>query len=501
MKRIFRILFALMLFTYVDNVSAFSVSSSSKAITKGDSVKVYVNAKGEIGKFKVTSSNSSILSGGTGGEWIEDENKVYTFKSGNLGQATITVTAIDVASKNGSPVSGSKSITISVNKPREKSTNNNLKGLSVEGYNLNEDFNKDKLEYSVDINDFVEKININASKEDNYASIDGIGEKDVIEGVNRFEITVTSETGSSKVYILNVNVKDNNPIVKEIDNKTYNVVKSNKALPEIEKFTSNEIELDNIKIPCLVSDELKLTLVGLNDGNGNIYLYEYKDNEIGKEYTNLVGKGINILYKDLEEEIEGYTKKEVKINNKIYNVYQDSNEDYFIIKGINLDTNKENIYQYNISEGTIQIFNKDLVNKYNKLDKTKKDIQKKYFIIIISLGIICFIELIVMIILLLKKNKHKDKKINKDDFFKEEKKEEVISKEIKVVDEKKNEIKKKIDNKNSDIDEKLLDLVDEEISKLDETDEFKEIKEIDVLNEIEKEKREEKLEKKRRRSH
>ena len=98
----------------------------------------------------------------------------------------------DITSSDGTntKISGSKSVTVVT--PREKSTNNDLKSLSVEGYEISPKFDKDVNEYSVTVPSTVEKINIVAKKADSYSSIEGTGEKTVEEGVNTFEIVVTS---------------------------------------------------------------------------------------------------------------------------------------------------------------------------------------------------------------------------------------------------------------------------------------------------------------------
>ena len=291
MKRILGIIVLALVLVIPINVEAaqLKIWASSTTITNGNSVKVTVNASGLTGKFSVTSSDSGVLSGGTGSEWFEDESKSYTFTSKGLGKATITVRAIDVADSNGDKYSGSQSVTISVVKPREKSNNNNLKSLSVEGYSLTPEFSKDTLEYNVEVTDDKETIKINAEREDGYSSLEGDGEKEVAEGINKFEVKVTSETGKEKVYTLNINVKDANPIKKKVDGEEYSLVKRSKTLVvpnglDEEKFELTTIKLDEAEIPALVSEELKLTFIGLKDKNDIIYLYKVEDGNITTKY-------------------------------------------------------------------------------------------------------------------------------------------------------------------------------------------------------------------------
>ncbi len=232
------LILALSFIGFSTNVYAASlgISASSRSVVNGGSVRVTVNASGLIGKFSITSSNGNILSGGTSSVWLENESKTYTFSAKSIGSATITVKALDVADTSGNPYTGSRSVSISVTKPREKSTNNNLKSLSVEGYTLSPEFNANTLEYTVELEASVEKIMVNAEKADSYASLSGGGEIAVSEGDNRIEIKVTSETGNEKTYVINAVVKDSNPITTTVDNKELTVVKKASSLTKPDLF-------------------------------------------------------------------------------------------------------------------------------------------------------------------------------------------------------------------------------------------------------------------------
>ena len=233
MKRILRFLTLILgLFFIVPNVYAASldVTASAYTVNPGAKIRITANANGLTGKFSISNSNSNVLSGATGNDWLENSSGRYEFTAKSIGSSTITISALDVSnSSDGSTWTGSKSITINVVKPREKSTNNNLKSLGIDGYELSPNFSKDTLEYTVNIDKNVEKIKINASLEDGYAKVSGNGEREVEEGSNKLEVVVTSETGLSKTYVINVNVKDNNPITKTIDGKEYSIIKRAKS--------------------------------------------------------------------------------------------------------------------------------------------------------------------------------------------------------------------------------------------------------------------------------
>ena len=413
MKKInYMIILLLGLFCFNQSVFAGSlgVSANRTSITQGDSVTIYVKANGLAGKFTVTSSNSGVLSGGTSGEWIENDTKSYKFISKNTGTAKIIINPVDVADlSNNQKYSGSKSITITVNKPREKSNNNNLKGLSIDNATLTPDFNKDTLEYRVELESSVEKININATKEDGYASVDGAGEKEVAEGENRFEIVVTSETGNKKTYTIIANVVDNNPITQEVDGKKLSLVKRSKSLTKPnDDFVESKVTISDTEIPTFYNEKLNLTLVGLKDEDGKIALYIYdQDKNTYSKYQQFQSSNIIIMSKVPTAIPEGYVKTSIKIDDNTYDVYQlASNKGYSLIYGLNLNTGKTNWYSYHEDEKTIQVYNDKVITELKKDNQEKIDTYKK---IVIGLGSLSILLLIIILLLLLKKNKRKSK--------------------------------------------------------------------------------------------
>ena len=390
------------------NMAAWNISISGAGATNGCSVK-------EVGDS------------GNGNDTTKHFN--LTCKATELGTITFSysgdITSSDGVNKN---ISGSKKVTVV--KPREKSSNNNLKSLSVEGYELSPGFNKNTLEYTVNIESSVEKVKINASKEDGYASIDGTGEKEVQEGDNKFSITVTSETGKSKVYSVNVVVKDSNPIVKEIDGKKYTVVKRASALTKPEFFEETTVKINELDIPAFLNEKTKITLIGLKDEEGKIVLYRYDNSKDSLEkYESLTSVSKTIIFENTSEEIKDFKKTKVTINEMEYSVYQMStNKDFVLIYGRDIETGTKGWYLYNIKENTIQSYMNDIVS--NLEDNFDKQISE-YKIVLLSLAVLSLLLLLILVIEIASKSKMKKKLIRKF----EERKEQIIEKE-KIVEEK-----------------------------------------------------------------
>lgn len=86
-----------------------------------------------------------------------------------------------------------------------KSDNNFLKSLTVTGVTLSPSFSKDVSLYSAEIEESVDSAVINAEAEDINAKIEGVGEKQFINGENKFIIRVTAENLAVRDYTLLIN--------------------------------------------------------------------------------------------------------------------------------------------------------------------------------------------------------------------------------------------------------------------------------------------------------
>ncbi len=119
-----------------------------------------------------------------------------------------------------------------VNQMASKSTNNYLKSLEVEGYNISPEFDKQTVDYTIDEEIYADKITIKAESDDSKARIDGIGEVQLISGENQCRIDVTAESGTIRTYI--IKVKAINDKLKGED-----IEKSNEE-KIVEKYSKNQ---------------------------------------------------------------------------------------------------------------------------------------------------------------------------------------------------------------------------------------------------------------------
>ena len=398
---------------------------------------------------------------------VKSNSKSITIKPTSVGSVTCRIDAKVMDASSSSWISVSNSGTISVNKPREKTDNSYLKSLSVDGYTLEPSFNKEVFEYKVNVSADVEKIKISGRLEDNYSSVSGLGNKEVSEGDNKFDIVVVSEKGNKKTYTINVIVQDNNPITKSIDNKEYTIIKRKSILenPDKDLFIESTVKIEEIEIPAFYSEKLNLTVIGLKDDKGITYLYKVDEtgNLIGR-YDTITSDSITVLFEDAPKEIDGYTKTKVTINEIEYIVYQNSNKDYVLIYGTNLNNNQKDWYLYNIKEKSIQVFNMELINELNQEKAKYNDSLNQYKTVIIGLVLLSVFLLFILIIEMISKSKIKTKykKLNKEqkNGVPVEKKNEEVKE--KIVPEKKNDIAQKIetDKQNENKVEKKKDISD-----------------------------------------
>ena len=104
----------------------------------------------------------------------------------------------------------------------KKSSNANLSNLGIRPNDFS-GFKSGNTSYSVSVPNNVEKVEVYANKAEDVQTITGTGTKSLSEGSNLFEIEVTAEDGTQKVYKINVirlaKEETNNPDVEKQDEK------------------------------------------------------------------------------------------------------------------------------------------------------------------------------------------------------------------------------------------------------------------------------------------
>ena len=440
MKKIKAILLALTLFfgsTLMVNAASLNVNEylSSDKISIGDTVTVTVklSSSSSIGAINYTVTYDSEKLTHTSGNLndvifatdniTKSSTLTFKFKAKANGNATINFKINEAYDFDETPFSSSNtSKTVTIITPEEKKTtyssDNNLSKLGVEGYSITPSFNKNTTTYSLEVENEVTKINVTGSKNDSKASTKGLGEHTLEEGINKIEVKVTAQNGHSKTYVINVTRKELAPIVVKVDDVEFTVVRKEELLVEPNTtFTKSTLTLGEETVPSLVNETSGITLLGLKDAEGNITLYEYKDGKYSK-YNEI--KEANLIIIPTNKKIDNifyYEETTLEINGTKYLAYTRDNT-FYILKGTNIETGEENIYQYNVKDGSIQIFNnKDLMELMSANMTTEKRIMKRN-IVIVALSLLLLFTYVGILITLInkkKKKKKKDKKERKED--------------------------------------------------------------------------------------
>ena len=309
-----------------------------------------------------------------------------------------------------------KSINITVKEPttipaKTYSSNNYLKNLEIDGYNLTPVFKRDVLEYSLEVPHETIKVNVKATTEDSKATLSGVGEKEVTEGVNKLEIKITAENGNERIYIINVKVKELDPIEITIDNKKYTIIRQEGILDVPENYEKSSIKIEDTDIICYKNIVTNNILIGLKDEDGNAKFYSYNvENNSYEEYHGYKIGGLSLNILSMPDDIvpEGYYKTSFNYDGTDLIGYQyettDEN-DFYLIYAVNEITGEEGLYVYDELENTVQRYNDEIV------ESSQKRINSYQIYLIVAGVLLVGLIITLLIILIKRRDRHKRRTI------------------------------------------------------------------------------------------
>ena len=433
LKYLLTLLFTFSVLSDVVFAASYSISVTSNSVTVGNSVTLKVNGSGLTGRFNVSSSDASVAALSGSSVWVENNTQSIKINTKKVGTAVIIVTPTDgISDSMGNEVSlAVKKITITVKAKstsssgstnnttpaKVKSANSYLSSLTIDGYELDNKFDKQTLEYSVTVKEGTEKIKLNAQLDDSSSKVTGIGNLNVTEGLNTFNIVVTAENGSKRTYVLKVTVKEYEPIIVKVDTNEYTVVRKKKDLPKIsDYFVEKEVTIGDNLVDGYYNENLKYTVVGLKDKFGKIKYYIYNDGKY-MLYNEQVFNGTVLRVLDKEMPM-GYKKTNFTYNDMKIDSYQEvkldvvkntyaledndiSGNNFYLFYAINLETGKEELYQYDSVEKTVQRYNTLLLDMY------KEQNEKYYLYLLCSVLVLGVVIVTFSTILICGRNKRK----------------------------------------------------------------------------------------------
>ncbi|MBR5663038.1 MAG: cadherin-like beta sandwich domain-containing protein [Bacilli bacterium] len=433
-------------FGIINAIAATASISAPKQVEVGHSVKATVTVNAAAWNIKINGTGNTNGCSAKESDVSKNGNNVKQYISVSCTANSTGIIKIsysgDITDANGSTKDVSGSTTINVVAARQKSTNNNLKSLSIEGLTISPEFNKDTLEYTATAEPGTEKIKIEAAKADGYASLTGDGEKDVVEGENKFDIVVTSETGAVKTYTLTVTVKEFAPVIVKVNDEEYNLVRKIGELVKPQGYLDKALTIDDNQIEALYNEDLDKTLVYLKNSDGKAYLFEYNDEKYTRYYEFTFKEfTLNLLSMKKDLLPKGYSKYTESFNDDEIIVYKKAKKSNFgLVYAMDTVTHEKNLYQIDLKNGTAQLFNEELVSAIETNNKK----------VLIVLGALLGVIFIEFIALLASKGKRR-KLINK---LKSEKVEKVKTQAIK-------------ESKEESIDKKIPEKHEEEIKEVE----------------------------------
>lgn len=451
MKRILYTIMAVFVFlpSIVFAEGYVSTSPGSLDMEVGSSKTFTITFYNTIGDVSISSSNSSVASV-SASEWgtgMIDEKQTksttITVNGGSVGTATITV-SIDAATFDGEDLAGqTRQVTVNVrektvvpqpatppsnnnnnnnannnnnsNNNNNLSNNNKIKEISIEGYEL---VKVDDNNYTLLVSNNVNNVNIKATAEDEKATVNGIGKKDLVVGENNFDIVVTSEAGTTNKINLKIMRKDSY-YLEDLQIALNGTKEENIdiTIKEDSKLTSTELE--KIK-----KSKKKVSLNFYNENKQLVYSWIID----GKSIKNTLDFLTTISFESKNSEAIS------NLSNYADGMYVNIHQDGKLPKGIKLklfvaqkykNDNLVNVYSYNKNNNELkeidnQIKVKDgyieyeVKNNYEQfitmsnIDKETSTNNPNPIFIIISL-----IELIIIILLVIKNRlMNKPKELN-----------------------------------------------------------------------------------------
>jgi len=293
---------------------------------------IVINAKANHDKATVSGTGSKNLK-----DYVNTFNVVVTAENGSKKTYTIKIMRKDVDGNLGA-----------------LSRDNTLKSLTVDGYDIK--FNKDTLEYGIEVDNLVDSIEVNATLNDDKATYEIVGNNKLNVGTNTVKINVTAENGEIKTYVINVTRKSDLPSTSLKDLETV-----------LNKTTANEIIID-------IKDEnttLDSKILSLMKKSGKKFIINSYDNEIIKYTWIIDGKkigDINLIESTLKFKIDNEDEIN-KLTNYAEKIYLNFSHEGNLPDGTEIKVyvgdkyknySRLKLYHYNKDKNKMELVNKEI---------------------------------------------------------------------------------------------------------------------------------------------
>lgn len=341
------------------SVAGFSSSDTTYTLPNTDAESITIAATTQDSKATVSGTGKKTLAFG-----VNTFNVVVTAESGAKKTYTITVTKNDY-----------------------RSSNNDLKSLTIEGYELM--FDKERLTYTLIVDNIVTAVNVAALAADEKASVTGTGTKTLKIYSNLINIVVTAENTARKTYTVNVVRRDAAGIAGDLsrDNKLKSLTITDYPFefnPETLEYSIDVenwiesidliVELNDPKATFTISNHSEL-IIGPNEVLVKVYsesaeerIYKLVVNRQGDNPVVAIDRIIALLPRIVAENIEITSKDPKSMSAEIWNQLVNTNKKYMF--SVRDDLN-ETLYMWTFT-GT-QIKTNELVEFDVRFDSEQYD--------------------------------------------------------------------------------------------------------------------------------
>lgn len=296
-----------------------------------------------------------------------------------------------------------------------KSKNNNIKNISVDGYNL---IKVDSNNYTLSVTNDVTNINVKATAEDSKSKVTGTGNHNINVGENNIEIIVTAENGSQNKINIKVTRKDGY-YLEDLDSILNNnkITDINITIKSDTIITKEDLEkIKNSKKTVkfnYYNDDKSLAYSWIIDGSkikttSNLSTIITSDSDNKKDILKLSNYADGLFVVLKQNDLPSGTKLKLFVGNKyenndFVNVYSYRNNKLYLLKNkIKLDNgyiefSLDNTSEYFVTMSTIP--NTDIT--------TSVENNEKISILPVIILIICLIVIGIIIIFIMFRRRKK----------------------------------------------------------------------------------------------
>ncbi len=383
-------------FVFTTNAATATIAFNKSSYSEGDTITTTITVKGTnmTGVDLYITYNSANIkyqsgatSGGAGSLRIVTEldklkSKSFSLKFKALKNSTSAISVSGDVSDGpaGSlpedvPVAASANIKI---KDAEKSTNANLKSLSLQHGTLSPSFSSKVTSYTAKVANNITSCTIFASTADSKATTEITGSSSLKVGENVRKVIVTAQSGATKTYTITITrldedeeITDNkeedekpeNPLETVINNVTHIISTDISSVKLFNGFAEKKVEFKGEKVPVATDTQNNFTLYYLSTTTSDV-LNPYTYNESDDTFTpvTFLRQGKNdYIFAEIPQEYLSYFENnffkivELNINNftiKAYNSPNATLSDFYYVYAYS--GGEYSMYRYDNEEKVLQ---------------------------------------------------------------------------------------------------------------------------------------------------